>query len=63
MCLNCGCMMPDDDMGSPDVITTQKIMKAAKAGGNKNIKEAMENIIKTYQKKIKGTPADTKPVA
>ena len=56
MCWNCGCMMPDNDMGNPDNITTGKIIKAAKAGGNKNVKQVMETMIKTYQKKVKGTP-------
>ncbi len=63
MCWNCGCMNPDDDMGNPDNITTATIVKAAKAGGNKNVKEAMETMVKTYQAKVKGTPADTKPVS
>jgi hypothetical protein len=55
-------MMPDDDMGNSDNITTSKIIKAGKAGGNKNVKEVMETIVKTYQKKVKGTPVDTKPI-
>ncbi len=59
MCWNCGCMMPDDPMGSPDNITTEKLRKAVKAGGNKNLKELVENFNKTYKKKIKDTPVDT----
>jgi hypothetical protein len=55
-------MMPDNDMGNSDNITTQKIVKAGKAGGNKNIKDVMENMVKTYQMTIKGTPVDTKPI-
>lgn len=62
MCLNCGCLMPDNDMGNSDNITTQKIVKAGKAGGNKNIKDVMENMVKTYQITIKGTPVDTKSI-
>ncbi len=62
MCWNCGCMMPDDEMGSPDNITTAKLRKAAKAGGNKNLKDLVANFNKTYQKKIKGAPADTEPI-
>lgn len=62
MCWNCGCMMPDNDMGNSDNITTQKIVKAGKAGVNKNIKDVMENMVKTYQMTIKGTPVDTKPI-
>jgi len=63
MCWTCGCMMPDNDMGNPDNITTAKMVKAAKASGQKNIKETMETMVKTYQKKVKGTPVDTSPVA
>lgn len=62
MCWNCGCGMPDAEMGSKDNITTEKLRKAAKAGGNKNIHELMANMIKTYETKVKGTPADTEPV-
>ncbi len=62
MCWNCGCMMPDDQMGNPDNITTAKLRRAAKAGGNKNLKELMENLNRTYNEKIKGTPADTEPI-
>lgn len=63
MCWNCGCMMPDDSMGNPDNITTEKLRKAAKAGGNKNLKELVENFNKTYRKKIKGTPTDTAAIS
>ena len=62
MCWNCGCMMPDNEMGSRDNITTATLRRAAKAGGNRTIKELMENVIKTYEQKIKGTPADTDPI-
>ena len=62
MCWNCGCMMPDNDMGNSDNITTEKIVKAGKAGGNKNINDVMEKMAKTYQMMIKGTPADTRPI-
>jgi hypothetical protein len=63
MCWNCGCMMPDNPMGSPDNITTEKIKKAAKAGGNKSIQNLMATMVKTYEKKIKGTPVDTEPIS
>ena len=33
MCWNCGCMMPDNEMGSPDNLTTEKLVKAAKREG------------------------------
>ncbi len=62
MCWNCGCMMPDDDMGNPDNITTEKLRTAARAGGNKNIHQLMENMEKTYNEKITNTPDDTQPI-
>ncbi len=55
-------MMPDNDMGNPDNITTAKLLKAAKAGGNRNLKELWANMTKTYSKKIKGTDRETEPV-
>jgi hypothetical protein len=48
MCWNCGCMMPDNDMGNKDNITTEKLRKGAKAGGNKTLQQLMTNVIKTY---------------
>ena len=62
MCWNCGCMMPDNDMGNKDNITTEKLRKAAKAGGNKTLQQLMVNVIKTYDSKIKGTSEDTKAI-
>jgi DNA-binding phage protein len=52
-------MMPDNEMGSPDNLTTEKLVKAAKAGGNPDLRSVMENMVKTYESKIKGTPRDT----
>ena len=56
-------MQPDNDMGNPDNITTETVRKAAKAAGNANIKEVVDNFIKTYNRKIKNTPVDKAPVA
>lgn len=42
MCLNCGCGMPEDDMGNPDNITMQTLRKAAKAS-NMTLKDTVEN--------------------
>lgn len=55
-------MQPDNDMGNPNNITTETLRKAAKAGGAKNIKQVMDTMMKTYQKKVKGTPADSAPI-
>ena len=54
--------MPENTMGDPDNITLETLRKAAKSGGAKNIKEVMATMLETYNKKVKGTPADTKPV-
>lgn len=63
MCWNCGCMMPDNDMGNPDNITTETIRAAARAGGNRSVHDTMQDMERTYQAMIKDTPADTAPVA
>ena len=62
MCWNCGCMMPESDMGNKENITTESLRRAAKAGGNKSLKDLMANVMKTYELKVKGGPEDTKPV-
>ena len=63
MCWNCGCMIPDDDHGNPDNLTTEKIRKAAKAGGSETIQKMMDNLLTTYHEKVVGTPSDVTPVA
>ena len=63
MCMTCGCMMPEDSMGSPENITLGMLRKAAKSGGKKNIKEVVDQLNKTYQRKVKGTKSDTEVVA
>lgn len=35
MCYNCGCHIPDDDMGHPDNITSEMMKKIAKKLGKK----------------------------
>ena len=62
MCWNCGCMMPDNAMGSSDSITTEKLRKAGRAVGNKDLHQIMRNMEKTYKEKIKNTPADTQTI-
>lgn len=62
MCMTCGCMMPENDMGNPDNITLGTIRKAAKAAGTKTVHDVMETMMKTYDKKVKGTPADKEPL-
>lgn len=52
MCYNCGCGLPDDNMGHPENITNETFEKAAKAE-NHTVKEGQEN---TYEllKKVLG---------
>lgn len=62
MCWNCGCMMPDDDHGSPDNITTETLRRAGRAAGPDTVQKIMGNMNAIYDQKIKGTAADTEKV-
>ena len=62
MCWNCGCMMPDDDHGNPDNITTKTLRQAARAAGPDTIHKLMDNMNEIYQSKIKDTTEDTESI-
>ena len=62
MCWNCGCMMPDDDHGNADNITTETLRKAAKAGGPETIHKLMENLNEIYHSKVEDTPLDNESI-
>jgi hypothetical protein len=50
MCYNCGCGLPDDDMGHPEAaITTSTFKKAAEAFGMTE-QEAKHETLKLLQK-------------
>ncbi len=51
MCYNCGCQMPDNDMGNPDNITNKTFEEAAKAAGQ-NAEEAKKNTLELLQKAL-----------
>ncbi len=51
MCYNCGCGMPNDDMGNQDNITEETIKKAAKASGQ-SIEEAKNNTLEELKKQL-----------
>lgn len=55
MCLNCGCGIPDDDMGDPENIVMKDILsrieKTAPKNGNTVIQE-LKNIVDMIQKEI-----------
>ena len=55
-------MMPDNDMGNPDNITTETLRKAARAGGPETIHKLMSNMNEIYERKIKGTPVDNESI-
>lgn len=44
MCYNCGCQMPDNDMGDPKNITNKTFEEAATASGQ-SVGEAKENTL------------------
>ena len=55
MCYNCGCKMPNNDMGKAENITNQKFDEAAKAMGMtpeeslKNARELLELVLASPQ--------------
>lgn len=51
MCYNCGCGMPDDDMGDPNNITEEDIKKAASAS-NQSVEDAKKNMLEMLQKQL-----------
>ncbi|MBI4092032.1 MAG: hypothetical protein HY427_02400 [Candidatus Levybacteria bacterium] len=51
MCYNCGCEMPDDDMGHPKNITEKTFEEAAKAEGQ-TVEEAKKNTLALLKKQL-----------
>ena len=51
MCYNCGCEMPDNDMGNPKNITNKTFEEAAKASGKKP-QEAKKNTLALLEKHL-----------
>ena len=49
MCYNCGCQMPDNDMGNPKNITNKTFQEAANAAGE-SVEEAKKNTMELIQK-------------
>lgn len=49
MCYNCGCGMPNNDMGHPENITNQKFEAAAKAM-EQSVEESKKNADKLLEK-------------
>lgn len=59
MCLNCGCGMPDDNMGDPKNITLTTLAQAAIAS-QMNGKDTIENTKKALQDQITSEELDKK---
>ena len=51
MCYNCGCQMPDNDMGNPNNITNKTFQEAAKAAGQ-SVEEAKKNSLELLEKTL-----------
>ena len=51
MCYNCGCEMPDNDMGNPKNITDKTFEEAAKAMGQ-TVDEAKRFTLDLLQKQL-----------
>jgi hypothetical protein len=51
MCYNCGCEMPDNDMGNPKNITDKTFQEAANAAGQP-VEEAKKNALELLEKSL-----------
>jgi hypothetical protein len=58
MCYNCGCGMPNNDMGNPANITNKTFEEAAKAMGQQ-VKDAKTNARKLLDK-VLASPQESK---
>ena len=51
MCYNCGCQMPDNDMGNPKNITNKTFDEASQAAARSS-EEAKKNTLELLQKTL-----------
>jgi len=51
MCYNCGCGVPDYDMGNPKNITDKTFEEAAKAAGQ-SVEETKRNVLNELKKQL-----------
>ncbi len=56
MCYNCGCQMPDNDMGRPTNITNKTFETAAKQEGQ-SVDEARKNALDLLKKVLGEKPS------
>lgn len=55
MCYNCGCGIPDDDMGHPEAAITEQTFKKAAQAFEMTIEEAKEETYKLLSQQLKKT--------
>lgn len=58
MCYNCGCEMPNNDMGKPENITNETFEKASDAMGM-SVKESRENALELLEKVLASKEVST----
>ncbi len=51
MCYNCGCQMPDNDMGNPKNITNKTFKEAASAAGQP-VEKAKQNALELLNREL-----------
>lgn len=51
MCYNCGCALPDDDMGDTKTITNKTFEEAARAM-NQSVEEAKRETLKLLKQEL-----------
>ncbi|CAN5437443.1 hypothetical protein BH20CHL6_BH20CHL6_13620 [soil metagenome] len=58
MCMNCGCMQPDDKHGDEANITMQDLQRAAQAN-DMDIQQTVDTITRTYEQSGSGSSSAT----
>jgi len=58
MCYDCGCQMPNNDMGKPENITNKTFQEAADAMGL-SVKEAKKNALELLEKVLRSKEEST----
>jgi hypothetical protein len=56
VCYNCGCQMPDNDMGKPTNITNRTLETAAKGEGQ-SVEQAKKNALELLKKVMGEVPS------
>lgn len=61
MCYNCGCQMPDNDMGKPSNITN-KTLEAAAKGEGQSVEQARKNALDLLKRVLGEKPGKVRKV-